>query len=93
MINNSIISSTEKAVISFDKIKESLKGLLDILRIISPSDNDIYYQLGKDNIICLYHNLIDLILNENGVKQLKHKFKDSEVKLDIPSTDFLRSKK
>ena len=93
MINDSIISSTEKAVVSFDKIKESLKGLLDILRIISPSDNDIYYQLGKDNIICLYHNLIDLILNENGVKQLKHKFKDSEVKLDIPSTDFLRSKK
>ena len=93
MINDSIISSTEKAVVSFDKIKESLKGLLDILRIVSPSDKDIYFQLGKDNIIVLYHNLIDLILNEDGVKQLKRKFKDSEVKLDIPSTDFLRSKK
>ena len=93
MINNSIISSTEKAVVSFDKIKESLKGLMDILRIISPNENDIYYELGKDNIIFLYHKIVDLILNEDGVRQLRRKIKDSEVKLGIPSTDFLRSRK
>lgn len=93
MINDSIISSTEKAVVSFDKIKESLKGLMDILRIISPNENDIYYELGKDNIIFLYHKIVDLILNEDGVRQLRRKIKDSEVKLGIPSTDFLRSRK
>ncbi len=90
--SNSIVSSTEKAVTSFEKIKESLKGLMDILRITSP-ETDIYYELGKDNIICLYHNLIDLILNEDGIRQLRRKIKDSEVKFDIPSTDFIKSKK
>lgn len=91
--SDSIVSSTEKAVKSFDNIKESLKGLMDILRISSPTENDIYYKLGKDNIIVIYHNLIDLILNEDGIRQLRRKFKDSEVKLDIPSTDFIKSKK
>ena len=93
MIHNSIVSSTEKAVKCFEKIKESLKGMMDILRIISPSDNDIYYHLGKDNVIALYHNFVDLILNEDGIRQLRRKIKDSEVKFDIPSTDFIKSKK
>ena len=91
--SNSIISSTEKAVKNFDNIKESLKGLMDILRISSPTENDIYYKLGKDNVINLYHNLIDLILNEDGIRQLRRKLKDSEIKLDIPSADFIQSKK
>lgn len=91
--SNSVVSSTEKAVKNFDNIKESLKGLMDILRISSPPEDDIYYELGKDNIIVLYHNLIDLIMNNDGISQLRRKLKDSEYKLDVPSTDFYISKK
>lgn len=91
--SNSVVSSTEKAVKNFDNIKESLKGLMDILSISSPTEDNIYFELGKDNIIVLYHNIIDLILNDDGVSQLRRKLKNSEYKLDIPSTDFYISKK
>ena len=66
---------------------------MDILRISSPTEDNIYFELGKDNIIVLYHNIIDLILNDDGVSQLRRKLKNSEYKLDIPSTDFYISKK
>ncbi|MFX0189010.1 MAG: hypothetical protein ACFE8A_14890 [Candidatus Hodarchaeota archaeon] len=90
---NSIDESIEKAVKSYDNIKKALKGLLDIVRISNPSENDIYFKLAQDNIIVLYQNVIDLIMNDNGIKQLKNKLRESEKSKNTQINKFFQSNK
>jgi hypothetical protein len=85
--------SIEKAVKSYNNIKKALKGLMDIVRISNPSDNDIYFKLAQDNIIVLYHSVVDLIMNDNGIKQLKKKLRESEISKDTHINKFLQSNK
>ena len=90
---NAIEESIEKAVKSYDNIKKALKGLMDIARISNPSDNDIYFKLAQDNIIVLYHSVVELIMNANGTKLLKNKLRDSETSKDTLINRFLQSNK
>ena len=85
-----INDSTEKAVKSFDNIKEALKGLLEIARISAPTENDLYFKLTLDNIVVLYGNIIDLITNDIGIKQLKKKLQASKISKKTP-LKFLQS--
>ena len=80
---NTTMDSTEQAVKNFENIKESLKGLYEIVSI-NISQNDIYFKLASDNLIGLYHNFLDLMLNENGAKQIKKKLRSCELEADIP---------
>ena len=90
---NIVGDSTEKAVESYDNIKKALKGLMELARISSPSDDDIYFNLAQDNIIVLYQNVIDLIMNDNGIKQLQKKLRESEISKDTYINKFLQSNK
>ena len=83
-----IIESTQKAITSFQNIKECIQGLYEILKI-SQSDNNIYFKLGIDNIEALYENLLELVVNETGTVEFIKKVKKSEIDLDIP-LDFLK---
>lgn len=85
---NTIVDSTQKAIMSFQNIKECIQGLYEILKI-SQSDNNIYYKLGIDNIEALYENLLELVVNETGTVEFIKKVKKSEIDLDIP-LDFLK---
>lgn len=85
-----INDSTEKAVKSFDTIKKALKGLMEIARISAPTENDLYFKLTLDNIVVLYGNIIDLITNDIGIKQLKKKLQKSEISKKTP-LKFLQS--
>jgi len=76
-------SSAENAVEKFEKIKEAVKGLYDVLKIISPSENDIYFKIGVDNISVLYQNMLDLISNDNA-KHVSKKIESSELVAEIP---------
>lgn len=76
-------SSAENAVEKFEKIKDTIKGLYDILKIISPSENDIYFKMGVDNISVLYQNMLDLISNDNA-KHISKKIESSELIAEIP---------
>jgi len=80
---NTTLETTENAIKKFENIKESIKGIYDILKITAPSDNDIYFQLGVDNIIALYNNILDLISNNNAVKQINKKLENSESLADL----------
>ncbi|TFG01286.1 MAG: hypothetical protein EU540_04085 [Promethearchaeota archaeon] len=84
MKTDAISDSTEKAVKSFDNIEKTLKGLMEIARISAPTENDLYFKLTLDNIIVLYGNIIDLITNDSGIKQLKKKFHDLEISKKTP---------
>jgi len=90
---NIVGDSTEKAVESYENIKKALKGLMELARISSPSDDDIYFNLAQDNIIVLYQNVIDLIMNDNGIKQLQKKLRESEISKDTYINKFLQSNK
>ena len=67
---------------NLENIKKSVQGLYEILNI-NFSDEDIYFKLGQDNLLALYENLLELILNEYGLRKLVKKIKDSEFDLDI----------
>lgn len=78
-----IFESTKKALINFENIKECIQGLYEILKIVLPNNN-IYFQMGQDNIKFLYQNFIELMINELGTKEFMKKIKSAEVDLDMP---------
>ena len=80
--------SKEKAEKSFENIKDAVKGLYEILDL-SLSEDYFYYEAGKDNITAIYKNLIELFLNEYGLRQLLKKIQNSEVDLNIVLNEYL----
>jgi len=80
--------SKEKAIKNFENIKEALKGLYDILDL-TLSDEKFYYEAGKDNITAVYKNLIELFLNEYGLRNLLKKIQNSELDLNIVLNEYL----
>ena len=76
-------STAENAVEKFEKIKETIKGIYDILKIITPSENDIYFKMGIDNISVLYQNMLDLISNDDA-KLISKKIENSELIAELP---------
>ena len=62
MINSDFSNKlTGKAFNNFEKIKTSLKGLFEILQLtLDREEDDMYYNMGVDNISGLYENLIEL---------------------------------
>jgi hypothetical protein len=80
---------SNKADLSFENLKKSLQGLHEILRITLDAD-DIYYKMGLDNIIGVYQNFLEMMLNDYGARQFMRKLRNSEIDIDIP-LDFLES--
>ena len=78
-----IYSLTRKAILNFEKIKECIQGLYEVLKIILPSE-DIYFEIGQENIEHLYENLLELMVNEIGTVEFMKKLKSAEVDLDLP---------
>ncbi len=78
----------EKAEKNFENVKVALKGLYDILDI-TLSDDKFYYEAGKDNITAVYKNLIELLLNEYGLRNLLKKIQNSEVELNIVLNEYI----
>jgi len=82
------LKTKEKAVKNFENIKDALKGLYEVLDL-SLSEDEFYYEAGKDNITAIYKNLIELLLNEYGLRQLLKKIQNSEVDLNIVLNEYL----
>ncbi|NVM35342.1 MAG: hypothetical protein HWN81_07085 [Candidatus Lokiarchaeota archaeon] len=78
----------ENAEKNFENVKDAIKGLYEILDL-SLSEDDFYYEAGKDNITAIYKNLIELLLNEYGLRQLLKKIQNSEVDLNIVLNEYL----
>ena len=87
-----LVESTQRVITNFHNIKECIKGLYDILKISNSNDN-IYFELGVDNIEALYENLLELLVNESGTGEFMKKIKRSEIDLDIPLDVLKESRK
>ena len=72
----------DKAEENFKNIKESIKGLYDLLNICLP-DDELYLEAGQENIEGLYKNLIELILNDYGLRKIVKKIKSAELDVNI----------
>jgi len=84
MIDSYTINATEKAEKNFRNIKESIKGLYEILSInLEDSEDDPYFRAGEENLMGLYENLVELISNEYGLRHFIKKIKKSEIDLNI----------
>ena len=71
----------DKALQNYKICQETMKGIHDIVNI-SLSKDDIYAKMAMDNLIILHNNILDLIENDDGIKQLKKKIQDRELKVD-----------
>ncbi|MHA1460182.1 MAG: hypothetical protein ACTSO8_01770 [Promethearchaeota archaeon] len=81
--------STKKALNNFENIKESIQGLYDILKISLSSEN-MYFNMGQDNIEALYENILELMLNGSGTIEFMKKLRNAEVDLDLPLDNILK---
>ncbi len=78
-----VYQSTKKALDNFENIKECIQGLYEILKITLPSEN-MYFNMGQDNIEALYENLLELMVNDLGTVEFMKKLKSAEIDLDLP---------
>ena len=82
---------TEQAFNNFENIKKSLKGLFEIFQVALENEDDVYYEMGVDNISGLYENLLELLFNDYGTRSLMKALRNSEVDLAIPLNDPISS--
>ena len=78
----------DRAEKNFKNIKDSIKGLYDLLNICLP-DEQIYIEAGKENIEGLYKNIIELILNDYGLRKIVKKIKSAELDVNITLDELL----
>ncbi len=84
-----VYESTKKALNNFENIKECIQGLYEILKISLPSEN-MYFNMGQDNIEALYENLLELMVNDLGTIEFMKKLKSAEVDLDLALGNVLK---
>ncbi|MFW5895239.1 MAG: hypothetical protein ACOCT9_00695 [archaeon] len=78
----------KQALKNFENVKLAIRGIYEILSI-NFTEEDLYYKMSIDNIIGLYQNLLELLTNEQGMKELREKIKNSDIDVDIPMNIFL----
>lgn len=84
-----VFESTKQAITNFENIKECIQGLYEILKI-NLSHENIYFQMGQDNMEALYQNLLELMVNDLGTIEFMKKLKNAEIDLDLPLDNLLR---
>jgi len=84
-----VYESTQRALNNFENIKECIQGLYEILKITLPSEN-MYFNMGQDNIEALYGNLLELMINDLGTIEFMKKLKEAEIDLDLPLDNLLK---
>ncbi len=77
----------EKALKNFENIKESIKGLYDVLNL--GVSEELYHNAGLENLEGLYKNLLELLVNDYGLRKVAKKIQTSEVEVDITLDDCL----
>ena len=78
-----LTNPSEKANGSFESIKKCITGLFEVLRV-NLDETDIYYEVGIENLTGLYKHLLELLINEKGLKKFTQKIRDKKIELDIP---------
>ncbi len=84
-----VFELTKKSITNFENIKECIQGLYEVLKI-NLSHENIYFQVGQDNLEALYQNLLELMINELGTIEFMKRLKNAEIDLDLPLDNVLK---
>lgn len=76
---------------SYNQIREAIIGLYEILKIITSSPEDVYYKIGLDNILVLYQNVLQLMLNKVGTAQFINQLHTTEPDLNTLMLNFVKT--
>jgi len=80
---------TKQSLTNFENIKECIQGIYEILKI-NLSHENIYFQMGQDNMEALYQNLLELMINELGTIEFMKRLRNAEIDLDLPLDNVLK---
>ncbi len=73
MVENNI----DEAFEDYKKVRESLSGLFEILKI-NLNEKDFYYQAGIDNLKAIKENVANLLSNCYGSRQVRMRLREIE---------------
>ena len=71
------MESIEKTFEHYEKIRESLSGLKEILKI-NFNENNIYYQAGMDNLKALNDNIVEIMKGTHTPREVRIKMRELE---------------
>ena len=77
MVNRDSQSDLDKAWEHYEKIRDSLNGLYDILNM-NLDDGNIFYQCAVDNLEILKETIIDLLKKDYNPTEIKIKMRELE---------------
>ena len=89
MANRDNQSDLDKAWGHYEKIRDSLNGLYEILNINLDEEN-IFYQCAVDNLETLKETIIDLLKKDYNPTEIKIKMR--ELEFDMKKTLFFENK-
>ena len=89
MANQETNSDLEKAWAHYEKIRDSLNGLYEILNMNLDEEN-IFYQCAVDNLEILKDTIIDLLKKDYNPTEIKIKMR--ELEFDMKKTLFFEKK-
>jgi len=77
MADQEIKSDLDKAWVHYEKIRDSLNGLYEILSM-NLDEGNIFYQCAVDNLEILKDTIIDLLKKDYNPKEIKIKMRELE---------------
>ena len=77
MVNRDSQSDLDKAWEHYEKIRDSLNGLYEILNM-NLDDGNIFYQCAVDNLEILKETIIDLLKKDYNPTEIKIKMRELE---------------
>lgn len=83
-------SDLEKAWVHYEKIRDSLNGLYEILNMNLDEEN-IFYQCAVDNLETLKDTIIDLLKKDYNPTEIKIKMR--ELEFNMKKTLFFENRK
>jgi len=89
MVNRDSQSDLDKAWEHYEKIRDSLNGLYEILNM-NLDDGNIFYQCAVDNLEILKETIIDLLKKDYNPTEIKIKLR--ELEFDMKKTLFFETK-
>lgn len=84
-----VFELTKQSLTNFENIKECIQGIYQVLKINLSYEN-IYFQIGQDNMEALYQNLLELMINDVGTIEFMKKLKNAEIDLDLPLDNLIK---
>ncbi|MGQ4876427.1 MAG: hypothetical protein ACTSRH_16480 [Promethearchaeota archaeon] len=61
----------------YSKVRESIRGIKDILTI-NFNENDLFFQLGMDNLKALHENIVELLNHAYSPREVRIKLREIE---------------